>query len=344
MRRLTLGDMKSSVAEVLGGCSTDAKVALRLNEAQERLLNRPMNPVGSWCRYRVCVSDSCVILPRQVRTVLAFWVCSCPGTFVSEMHEMASYDEGGYGLLDGDSGMCGTLLLDRGVACCHANVTSATTVAPKKIQAVASDTSDNGKKITLRYVKADGNRQYTSIGGVVQEGEELTLSTAGVLTSATVKTGGLYHVVKGVTNHPVRLYSYNTVTATQWRLMALYEPSETLPIYRRMLLPGIEDVSGCASGQDSDDPKAVTMLVRLQHIPVVVDNDPLVINNAPALLDMVTAIKLRRERNFPEAAVMEAQAATELDGELAAYYGDGMRIRMRVEDRNVWGPGLMSHI
>lgn len=339
MRRLTLSEARSKIARVLGVCTTDSKVRDYLNEAQERLLNRPTDPVGSWMRYKVCAgADSCLVWPRQIRTIKAFWICNEPGRVVSEWFEAIGYHQGGIGLQDSDD-MPGRLLIDHGMTCSFDNVI-ATTAEPRKIQAVAADASDNGKKITLRYFDSAGNRKYTSIGGVHQEGEELTLSTTGVLTSSNLGTNGLYHVVKATTNFPVRLYSYDVNSSVQSTLLAVYEPSETVPNYRKTIVPGLSDMAACEGATAScATNKAVTVLAKLQHVPVVVDNDPLIIGNLPALADMVQAIRQREMHNYDAAEVLEASAERELDGEISSYLGDGMEMAIKVQDSETWGGG-----
>ncbi len=352
MRRLTLGDCRAAVAQVLGVCVNDASVVLALNFAQERLLNRSTDPVGSWMRYKVCVTDSnCFALPRQVRHVKMWWVCNEPGTVRSEWFESLGYWNGGLGLRDGTSGCDGNTLIDRGTVCSFDNV-RATQAEPRRIQVVATDASDNGKYITLRYIDSNGNRVYTSIDGVVQEGERLVLSTAGTLTSAGAATGkvasnGLYNVVKAVTNYPVRVYSWDVNSAAQDAQMAIYEPSETSPIYRSMYAPGFVDHGGCCGCVESDDEeeddcdstKAVTLAVRLQHIPVVVDMDPLVVGNLAALVYMVRADMMRRRNEVGLAQEAELMAAQEVDGELASYLGDGVIPVVRTPDVQTWGAG-----
>lgn len=339
MRRLTLGESRTKLARILGVCTTDAKVAEYANEAQERLLNRATDPVGSWMRYRVCVgSDSCLVWPRQIRTIKAFWICKEPGRVVSQWFEAIGYSQGGIGLQDSDDNP-GRLLIDDGQACSFDNVI-ATEDAPRKIQVVAQNAADNGKKITLRYIDSNGNRVYTSINGVVQEGEQITLSTSGALTANNVANGGLYHVVKEATSYPVRLYSYDVDAAEQSTLLAVYEPSETVPNYRKTIVPGIGNMASCESASaDCDAPKSVTILAKLQHVPVVVDNDPFVIGNLPALADMVQAIRQREQHNYAEAISLEDAAARELDGEISSYLGEGMEMQIKVQDVETWGGG-----
>lgn len=340
MRRLTLSSVKAEVADILGISEINAtglaKIKRRINEAQERLLNRADVPVGATMRYSVCTgSSACLTWPRQVRTIEAFWLCNTPGLVVSHWYEALGWNEGGYGMLESD-GSDGKLLINHEEACSFDNIT-ATSAAPKKIQAVAASAVDDGKTIHLRYLDANGNRKYVAEAG---EGETLTLSTSGVLTSANVATNGLYHVIKAVTEFPVRLYSYDVTTGEQDKLLAVYEPSETEPIYRRTLVPGLVEAGSCSGASDDCTvSKRVTILARVQHIPVVYDNDPLVLTNLPALLDMVKSIQLRRDNYIGEADTWEARAVRELDGEMAAYMGSGVHMRPRYPDIGTWGGG-----
>lgn len=341
MRSLILANALQPVADILGVCVTSERdrIVSAINDAEERLLNRPMDPVGSWMRYRICAgSSSCLSWPRQLRTIKAFWVCRTPGRVVTDFYEAVGWDEGGYGLREADS-YDGSLLIDQGFACSFDNVI-ATVAEPRKIQVVATNASDNGKNIHLRYFDSNGNRVYTTIDGTVQEGENLTLSTSGTLTASSVMTNGLYHVVKASTNYPVRAYSYDTNSATQSALLAVYEPSETEPIYRQSLLPGLTNMAACPdASSDCTVNKTVTVLARVRHVTLINDNDPMVLQNLPALTDMVQSILMKRRHEYAAAREMEASAIAELDGELSAHMGDGVAINPRFPPVDAWGGG-----
>lgn len=344
MRTLIWSDAKPVIKRVLGTCS-DTTALEFANEAQERLLNRPNDPVGSWQRLRVCVGAcNTLVWPRQVRHIKGWWLCNQPGQLVSEWWESMGYWNGGRGLAD-DSMCAGDLMIDAGTRCCFSNVV-ATTTAKRKIQVVCADASDVGKTITLRYIDSNGNRVYTTIDGTVQEGEQLTLSMTGTLTSSFVYTGGLYHVVKAVTNYPVRVYAYDPTTATQTALLAYYEPSETVPVYRASLVPGLSERAACCFDSDTDceNNKTVTVACRLQHIPVVVNNDPFVLGNLAALKLMVKSIKMEEQHETSLAEFYAASAARELDGEAAAYLGDGIQIGLRMPDVETWGGAVFSPV
>jgi hypothetical protein len=355
MRTLTLKESRPGISEVLDKCENNPLVARRANEAQERLLNRPDKPVGSWARYRVCAGeDGCMAWPRQIQTIEAFAICSTPGVIRSEWFEFIGWPNG-IGLQSPEN-MPGTMLIDRGTACSFDNVV-ATVAEPRRIAAIASNVADVDKKITLRYYTSTGQKKYTSIGGVVQEGQQLTLVAPGPpfpgnaanVTSSDVRTDGLYHVVKDVTDYPIYLYEYNPTPivgpASITKMLAQYEPSETVPIYRKSFVPGFTSMGACAQATgDCTTNKQITALVKLQHVPVVVDNDPFVIGNLAALVLMVTAIRRERQNRFAEAATLKQLAREELDGELSSYLGDGMVSALKVEgDFGCGQPALASY-
>lgn len=334
MRSLTLSASRETLKRVLECCATSSKIPEFANEAQERLLNRPDDPIGSNMRYRTCAGDTaCLVLPRQIRSIKAWWLCDQPGQVRSEWFEAIGYYEGGQGLLGSDS-YAGNQLIDRGRVVSFNNVT-ATTAEPRKIQAVASHASDNGRTIHLRYLDANN----------IDRQETLTLTTTGVLTTYNVATGGLYHVTKQSTNYRVYLYSYDTGSASQAAQLAIYEPSETEPIYRAYLLPGIANMGAC-SGSESDCTlnKSVEVYAKLQHVPVIAEQDPFVIGNLAALKLMCKGILMEERHEMDLAEGYFASAAREIDGEIASYLGEGMLMAVRTPDRDTWGPGGITSV
>ena len=349
MNALTLGTIRDVISRVIGVCRTDSRVAEMANEAQARMLNRGNKPVGSLARYRFCAGETaCITWPRFIRTIEAFAVCSTPGVIRSNFFEFIGWPNG-IGL-QSEENMPGTLLIDRDPSCAFDDVV-ATTAAPRQICLQATNVADVGKTVTLRYIDSVGQKKYSSIGGVVQEGERLTLVTPNavfpansVFTTSNVSSAGLYHVVKEVTKYPVLMYETSIVPAIT-KLLSQYEPSEEVPIYRRSFVPGLPDMSACADATDDCTVnKQITALVKLQHVPVIVDNDPLVIGNLAALKLMVMAILREEQNRHDEAAKLEAKAEREIDGELSSYLGDGMVCTLKV-DRDfgagvsAWGAG-----
>lgn len=342
MRNATYGNVKSEIALALGFCETDARVRTFTNAAQERLLNREIDPVGSIVQYRFCTTNNCLVLPRQIQTVLGFTICNEPGVVRPIWYSFHANGPGQVCATD----CCGVVprMIDQGTVVAFNEVRG----TGKYIRVYAQNAVDAGKTIILKYYREDTHaKQYSSIDGVVQEGEELTLVAppAYAVTSTTVMPRGLYGVIREATQYPVDLFEYDGVSNTQ--NLAMYEPSETNPIYRKLYLPGASERGGCADlcGEDDDDEEAaceqstVTVLARLQHVPVVTDNDLLVIGNIGALSLMAQSIQRQRQERLQESAAFEALALRELNGELAAYHGAGQTIGIQVQNRATFGVG-----
>jgi hypothetical protein len=163
------------------------------------------------------------------------------------------------------------------------------------------------------------------LNGAWYDGELVNITLGGATTLHQFVS--VTSVQKPVTNGTVRVWNGLT-------LVAMYEPDETRPWYRRSLVTGLADTT--------TEPSTVEVLAKLRFIPVAVDTDWLSIGNGPAIKFMVMAI-LKEERNLPqEAAYFEAKALDELHAELKTHEGAGRVSTLRVEHGNTFGAsGLM---
>lgn len=310
------------------------------NESQERLLNREDDPVGSLVVYQFRSDNHCLVLPRQVRTPVAWRTCNVPGNVRPIWY---SFHANGPGQLCPTSG-CGMQCIDRGIAVAFSEVAGEN----KYIRIYAQNSADVGKKIILKYYRGDTRfKYYGNIDGTVQEGEQITMVAPPnyAITSTYVMPGGLYGVMREPTQYPVNLYEYDGNGNTQ--MLAQYEPSETIPTYRKVFCPGLGEAGNCDNTCDDSctlgddetacDQATVTTLVKLQHVPFVLDNDPLVLGNIAALKLMCMAVQREGQERFDEATHLEAKAVRELRGELAAYNGPAAALPFQVQDRNTFG-------
>lgn len=330
MNVLTLGNTRATVARAMGVCPTSDTVRDFINESQQRLIQKG-DWAGVFMRYRVCVNDSCLVWPRQIEEIEAVAICKQPGTVRNEWFEFLG---SGWGLMDSDDNI-GYQLLSTGTSCAFDWVRG----SGKTIRVYAMSATDAGKKIVLKYYDSSAQKVITSIDGTYQEGEEITLVAppAYAVTANEVMPSGLYGVVKPVTNFPVILYEYDGATNT--RTLAQYEPQETNPIYKVSMIPGISQFQSCPDSTGDCAKKWVTVMARLRHIPVVNDNDPLVLGCLAAFKLMAMSIQ-KEEANMDQQAVMyETRALNELEHELRASLGQGPVVALRVQNRNEYGPG-----
>jgi hypothetical protein len=108
----------------------------------------------------------------------------------------------------------------------------------------------------------------------------------------------------------VRVYAVDPVTGSE-SCIAILAPSETLPQYRRYAIPGFESEEGAT----------VTVLAKRKFIPVVSDDDDLIVTNLGALKMMAIAIEKEENNNLDEAALYENKAVALLQEELKEVEG-----------------------
>lgn len=194
---------------------------------------------------------------------------------------------------------------------------------------------DAAAKILLFGNDENGNWiRSESSPGVWHDGLYVSLSGGPNLSSKffTALTG----VQKPVTKGAIRLYEYDTVLTTQ-RALAVYEPTETNPSYRRSFIGSICPGADCDTVQ-------VMVMAKLEFIPVSADTDWLLIGNLPAIKDMCQSI-LKSERNlFDESVQWEARAVQALRRELSHYRGHGVVQPIRMVPRNIGGPAVANMI
>jgi hypothetical protein len=337
MRRLTLGVVKPIIAEMLGRCPDSAKVVALINEAQERLLNRPHRALGAIARLEVCVNDACITWPRMVRSIEVASLCNTAMRVRSEWFEFLP---NGPGQLK-ETNLVGLQLIDHGTACVFADVRGASS----KVRVTCDLAADNGSKVLLQGYDQNGNWILTNDGGNWIEGEYVTASVGGTNSVNTFAPPGPVRVIKPETDGPIRLYEWDTLTSAITRSLAVYEPSEVLPIYRRSFIPGLSSLNTCSGSSDPCDKKRVVVLARLQHVPVSKDNDFLVLNNIAAIKEMVKSIVYaEQDGKLQEAEVHEIRARREIEGESSAYLGDGAQNPIGIASSNDFGIGYIGNV
>lgn len=331
--RTTLAEIRDTlIPQVLQLCAADTTGALQryLNEAVVRLL-----PRGQWrgtvVHYRFCPTANCITWPRQIESILAFAICNWPGEIRSHWYE---YLGQGPGQIDPTTWCDGSKLLDRGLAVAFDDICG----EDKKIRVYLDNPSDAGKTILLQGY--DKNRNWVLTGDGSINGELVTLlavPTTYVDTNTVWMPGGLVGVQKQLTKGPVRLYELDTTTGLQ-RPLAIYEPDELTPEYRRSIVPGLTDSGPCCGADAACTQPTVTVLAKLKFVPVRAETDYLLISNIAALKDMCQAIKKRENNLVKEAMLYEASAVAVLEQELSNFHGDGTQDSTPVINGNILAP------
>lgn len=331
---LTYGMVKRVAAkELVLNVGDSSRISASLNEAQERLMEMGKWK-GTYQKYRFCVNDGCITLPREVEGIEAFALESRPGTVRNQWFEFL---ESGPGLLASDDNI-GVQLIDRGLAVAFDDV-----VGTGKKLAVYCDKSEAATaKIVLRYYDSNGQFVRTQQDGSFQDGEALAFPSPGgyTYTSSEVAPGGLVAVIKPITNGMVRLYQY-TVADASLKPLAYYAPTEQVPEYRRALIP---DLSSFGCGEDCEN-VTVDVMAKLKHVPVTgKDNDMLMIRSLGALKLACKALKFEDANDFAGANEWWSSARHVLDEQLKTYLGDAAVQPVKTLSPEIWGAAVSNPI
>ena len=329
--KVTLGTAKARIAKHLNLCTTDARTTEYINEAQRRLIESGKWK-GTYGRFNICATSGCIAWPRQIETIETVAVSENVGIVRNGWFEFV---ESGYGLLDNKDNV-GYQLLDRGESPTHKDMSG----AGKQIRVYAFNESDAGKTITIQGYDDNNNWVRTAKSGsgastVYQDGVVVTLVNGYVDTSTSFKS--ITGVLKDTTEGNVQLYEITVASPHTQVDIATYEPDETLPSYRRSLIPSLGGAAGCEDGADKK--VAVTVIAKLRFINAANDTDVLMVSDLYAIKNMAVAIKLEENRDFGAATEYRNLAIESLQNQLANHMGDGAVPVLQMTNLNTHGGG-----
>lgn len=259
----------SSIANISGTCASGSSFLERLNDVTEQLLRRG-NWYGTEILARFCIHNCRVTYPRWVGTVLGLRFCrghvSIPKNNWSAI--VGPYTCGW--------SSCDVTTIDDNPAPIYNEITGST---GKYIRYHVVKNEDIGKTITVYGTQYGGQPLQELVDGVWQMG--LTLTAASPYVQSTVLVTKITSVVRQATQGMTYLYQ---VDATSGDLidLAVYEPNETRPQYRRHM---IKNMCGTSYYTDDNDRRIRTVdaLIKLEFTPYVNENDFLLIDDFQAL-------------------------------------------------------------
>lgn len=314
---------KSRAPQVLASCANNMiALASYVNEATERLVKAASETgwYGTWQRvvFNVDRADPFITFPRHIARVIDLDVCKQPVRVQNEFYEFL---EAGIGLQPTSScncasGACNILsTYDRGSFPTFKDLTS--TGNPKVLRIYPTSLRDvGGKRVLFQGLDQNGNVIRSLDNGFDILGEYVVLQTP--FADTLNQFSRLDAVQKDVTSNDVLLYEVDTVTGAQV-LLSRYEASEDNPSYRRYFINGLPN-NCCGTGTTAQ----VTAMAKMDFIPVVVDQDWLLIGNIPALKLECEAVRYE-EMDNPAAQAMakskHRQAVKMLNDELNHYEG-----------------------
>lgn len=303
MSRLRYANIQASRIPVRVGVCADSTALLHWTRAFEERAAAYGRWWGSTQLAQFCVTGdccgACIVLPPQVATIEAVNLNGLPmnvqgspwGQFVRP-HATPEQCGDGCGnsvtpCTDVQGWRCGCgcgcaripQLQDEGLVASYS-----VTLSGDRIKLYATNAADNGRKVVVQGNDSNGVWVRTTIDGEVQDGEEVTLSTSGVLTTTTWGAGAPFLAYKDVTDYRVLMFAVDS--DDNERQLAEYGPNEMNPTFRKVKIPGARTSCG-------DCPSTLRALVSLQPGNISGANDWLLFADAlPAYSDGILAEKL----------------------------------------------------
>lgn len=307
------------IQNIAGVCNNGTAFADYVNRATRRLMKR-----GAWfgaeCLMRLCTTSCDVVFPRHVGTVLGLRLCRSGQVQIrNSWWEIVqpgcggwqSYGNGwGYGGVYGGGYWGGSsYAIDTNTVPIFNQVSGNT---GKLIRYHVIKAQDYGKTITIYGKQYGGQPLQTEVSGAWVNGVTITAATP--IAQTTVLVTKIDSVVREATEGPAWLYEYDPAT-TKLRMLAAYETSETNPSYRHMKIPALS-CAGCQVDENGQTIYQFEALVKLQYIPVVNDDDFLLLDNLDALALGIQALKAEEANDDNLAEIKWTKAIQDLNFEL----------------------------
>jgi len=286
------------VPAILTVCPTDPRLAQWAMMFEERA-----SALGRWWGttrlVRFCLTDGCLVLPREVAVVEKATINGMPLRTENEWFQFVrphvSCDPKS-NCFTGSCSVCnccgcGDVVLEDHLTDCSFTKTIGTN---KKIRTYIGGLSDVGKKVIYQGYDKNGVWIRTNFGGFVQDGEQVTLASPFVDTTTIWAAGSPTGVIKDVTDWRLLVYELDTGTILEGKQLAIYQPDETIPTYRVMNITNFNRVGGCSSTSTT---RTLLAIVSVNPMPIKNDNDWLLFQNLATYQDGMQAIKYWEEGN-----------------------------------------------
>jgi len=331
----------SSLPGIIGLCAADvSRVFAYVNEAQEKLIMDPLTPDEGWwggsavMSFTVIPSNGAayIITPREVARPVAFDICNRP---IAMRNQLWEYLEFGTGLHPRGCG-----------ANCHSGCLGSTQAFERDPVPCLNPLPSVPRVIRLYFTNAADAGRRVVIGGTDQNGMPIYGVDPLTQTSTpgeTVYLAGPFadslnlitptSFTKEVTLGEVQFFTVDS--SGNQTLLSTMQPGETTASYRRYLLDGLPQ-SCCNTPAGAVQ---VSAFCRLDFAPVQNDQDPLLIQSIPALIEECQSIRYSR-MDASQAPALEKKhhdkALSILNGQLDHYQGKitpAVRISLFGSDR-----------
>lgn len=300
---LTLSQARQKLSRYVGPTLDDGAVTDRINSALERIYNS-----GKWKGLLASVSFNqsgiaanwwtppvprTMTLPRRYQAVLGVTFDHYPRLTYPRWQE---YIAGGPGGLSAGVGM--QKIVDAGDG--HVTWSDPTTSFFPRFE--ISDAGDVGKKVYISGVDENGEQIFDASGN---NGLSVELSQAGV--SLATRFSKIVSIRKPITEGPVNLFAVNPDNSAQSNQIAAYEPTETVPSYKRYKLAS------------ADFTNTIDCLCKRRFVPLVNgpdDDTALIPDNEGAVKMTLMALQYEDKNDLERAETYFQKAIQLLNSEL----------------------------
>lgn len=328
-QRLRLYDMRmSDLPEAVGLCVGDVNGLSRVvNRAETNLLHcKEVSEDGWWgtwaeIEFTVSRTSPEVILPREVARLEQIDVCGHP---VGVNNQLWEYLQFGNGRMRAGGSACRHRRCLPTAAYTRNNAVTQVAFgpAPQILSVYITSSADAGKRIFLQGVDSNNTVIYTQ--DVQNNVQGVFLTLASPFVSTPMQFNRITGIQKDVTEGQVQIYQVDPATGAQVLLLTM-EPTEQTAWYRRYLLDPLPwNCCNLPSTIASLNTVRCTAIAMLEHIPVNVDTDYLLIQESSAII--LEAQSIRMSKNDSDAARAQAreyhlQAVRLLIGQASRYLG-----------------------
>lgn len=297
-QRIRLYDLRmSDLPECVGLCVGDVQgLAAAVNRAELSLLNckeaGDEGFHGTWAEIEFTASRTSpvVIMPREVARLEAIDVCGRPIQVNNQFYEYLRF---GNGRLRREcarrrGGCSPTQAYARNNAVTQVDMTN----APQLLSVYITNPGDVGKRIFLQGLDTSGVPIYSL--DVLNNVAGVFVPFAFPFATAPMQFSKITGVQKDVTLGQVQVFQVDPKTGAQVLLLTM-EPGEQTAWYRRYHLDPLP--WNCCNTQTANPAQNVvnlTALAMLEHIPVAVDTDYLLIQEPNAIILEAQSIRMQK--------------------------------------------------
>lgn len=330
MQRLRFYDLRTStLPDAVGLCEADIpNLAAYVNSAQRRLLMcKEAGDEGWWgtwaeMAFTVSMTAPYLTCPREVARIQFAAVCTMPVDIQNQFYEYLQFGNG---------------RLPKYYRTCQPNIQAGymrnnvptfvdLSNAPQIIRFVMLDPADAGKRVLLQGTDLN-DKPLLSID-TYNPTNGIFVTLADPFVDAPVQVNTITGIQKDKTVGQVEVHQIDPSSGADVLLLTM-QPSETTASYRRYYFDSLP--SSCcppAGAVDCTNPTVnnlqLTVIAKLDLIPVQVDTDYCLIQNPEAIIEECQAIRYSRMDSSESKAMARnhhLQAISYLNGELCHFLG-----------------------